>query len=134
MGAFTMGWRKLLMLVMILGLSQISKAQSPTYGVGRTPTAEEIRAWDISIGTAGKELPPGHGTANPEAYSAYLLGRQLHTQNTVPTWRQAIEAYQTAIELDPNGPYGAEAKKGLEQLQLMAPGIDTKVNTKKKKS
>jgi tetratricopeptide (TPR) repeat protein len=45
-----------------------------------------------------------------------------------------IEAYQKAIELDPNGPYGAEAKKGLEQLQLMAPGIDTKVNTKKKKS
>jgi tetratricopeptide (TPR) repeat protein len=45
-----------------------------------------------------------------------------------------IEAYQKAIELDPNGPYGAEAKKGLEQLQLMAPGIDTKVNAKKKKS
>lgn len=45
-----------------------------------------------------------------------------------------IEAYQKAIELDPNGVYGAEAKKGLEQLQLMAPGIDTKVNTKKKKS
>jgi cytochrome c len=48
---------------MILGLSQISKAQSPTYGVGRTPTAEEIRKWDISIGPDGKELPPGRGTA-----------------------------------------------------------------------
>ena len=34
-------------------------AQSPTYGVGRTPTAEEIRAWDISIGPTGEELPPG---------------------------------------------------------------------------
>jgi len=45
-----------------------------------------------------------------------------------------IEAYQKAIELDPNGQYGAEAKKGLEQIQLMAPGIDTKVNAKKKKS
>jgi tetratricopeptide (TPR) repeat protein len=45
-----------------------------------------------------------------------------------------VEAYQKAIELDPNGPYGAEAKKGLEQLQLMAPGIDMKVNAKKKKS
>ena len=67
MGAFTMGSRKLLMLVMILGLSQIGKAQSPNYGMGRTPTAEEIRAWDISIGTAGKELPPGHGTAEEGA-------------------------------------------------------------------
>ena len=43
MGAFTMGSRKLLLLVLILGLSQIGRAQSPTYGVGRTPTAEEIR-------------------------------------------------------------------------------------------
>jgi S-disulfanyl-L-cysteine oxidoreductase SoxD len=63
MGAFTMGSRKLLLLVMILGLSQMSKAQSPTYGVGRTPSAEEIRKWDISIGPDGKELPPGRGTA-----------------------------------------------------------------------
>ena len=44
----------------------------------------------------------GHGTSNPEAYSAYLLGRQLHMQNTVPTWHQAIEAYQKAIDLDPH--------------------------------
>jgi hypothetical protein len=63
MGAFPMGSRKLLLLVLILGLSQISKAQSPTYGVGRTPTAEEIHKLDISIGPDGKELPPGSGTA-----------------------------------------------------------------------
>jgi cytochrome c len=31
-------------------------------GIGRTPTAEEIKAWDISIGISGKELPPGSGT------------------------------------------------------------------------
>src|ERR1039458_2210608 len=67
MGAFTMGSRKLLLLVIILGRSKIGKAQSPNYGVGRTPTAEEIRAWDISIGTTGKELPPGHGTAKEGA-------------------------------------------------------------------
>ena len=38
-------------------------AQSPTYGVGRTPTAEELRQMDISIGPTGEELPPGSGTA-----------------------------------------------------------------------
>jgi len=43
-----------------------------------------------------------------------------------------IEAYQKAIELDPNGPYGEQAKLGLEQLQQMAPGIDIKVKAKKK--
>lgn len=38
--------------------------QTPSYqGVGRAPTAEEIQAWDISVGPAGKELPPGRGTA-----------------------------------------------------------------------
>jgi S-disulfanyl-L-cysteine oxidoreductase SoxD len=42
-------------------------AQSPTYGVGRTPSAEEIRAWDISIGPTGEELPPGRGTAKEGA-------------------------------------------------------------------
>jgi tetratricopeptide (TPR) repeat protein len=45
-----------------------------------------------------------------------------------------VEAYQKALELDPNGPYGAQAKQGLEGLQQIAPGVDTKVNAKKKKS
>ena len=47
-------------------------AQSPTYGVGRTPTAEELRRMDISIGFAGEELPPGRGTAKE--------GAQLYVQ------------------------------------------------------
>ena len=42
-------------------------AQSPTYGVGRTPTAEEIRRMDISISPTGDELPPGRGTAKEGA-------------------------------------------------------------------
>jgi len=44
-----------------------------------------------------------------------------------------IEAYQKAIELDPNGPWGTQAKQGLEQLQQLTGGIDTKVGNKKKK-
>ena len=38
------------------------------------------------------------------------------------------EAYQKAIQLDPNGIWGAQAKQGLEALQAMGLGIDTKVN------
>jgi S-disulfanyl-L-cysteine oxidoreductase SoxD len=38
-------------------------AQSPTYKVGRPPTAEDLREWDNVVGTDGKELPPGSGTA-----------------------------------------------------------------------
>src|SRR6202167_5836379 len=42
-------------------------AQSPTYGVGRTPTPEEIRTEDITISPDGKNLPPGKGTAKEGA-------------------------------------------------------------------
>lgn len=47
-------------------------AQSPTYGVGRTPTTEEIRRMDISVGPTGEELPPGRGSAKE--------GLQVYTQ------------------------------------------------------
>lgn len=44
-----------------------------------------------------------------------------------------VEAYQKAIELDPNGPWGTQAKQGLEQLQQLTGGISTTVGGKKKK-
>ena len=47
-------------------------AQSPTYGVGRTPTAEELGRMDISISPEGDELPPGTGNAKE--------GAQLYAQ------------------------------------------------------
>ena len=62
-----MGSHRLLLAVMVLGLCQVGSAQSPTYGLGRTPTAQEIRAWDIAISPTGKELPQGHGTAKEGA-------------------------------------------------------------------
>jgi len=60
-----MGSLRLVPLLLILASPAF--AQSPTYGVGRTPTAEEIRALDISIGPTGEELPPGRGTAKEGA-------------------------------------------------------------------
>jgi len=65
MGACTMGTFKVLALVLLMGGSAL--AQSPTYGLGTTPTAEEIRAWDISVGPTGTELPPGRGSAKEGA-------------------------------------------------------------------
>ena len=62
-----MASRRLLLAVMVVGMCQIGSAQSPTYGVGRAPTAEEIRAWDISISPTGKELPQGRGSAKEGA-------------------------------------------------------------------
>jgi S-disulfanyl-L-cysteine oxidoreductase SoxD len=52
---------ELLVLLTLAGASS-ALAQSPTYGLGRAPTAQEVRAWDISISPTGAELPPGRGT------------------------------------------------------------------------
>ena len=60
-----MGLLRVLPFLLLMGASVL--AQSPTYGVGRTPTAEEIRTLDISIGPTGEELPPGRGTAKEGA-------------------------------------------------------------------
>jgi cytochrome c len=58
-----------LLLACLVGSPAI--AQSPTYGVGRTPTAEELGRMDISIGPTGEELPPGTGNAK-EGAQLYL--------------------------------------------------------------
>jgi hypothetical protein len=63
---------KLFLPLVLLAVCHAAWAQSPTYGLGKTPTEDEIRAWDISISPTGKELPPGHGTAKE--------GAQVYTQ------------------------------------------------------
>jgi S-disulfanyl-L-cysteine oxidoreductase SoxD len=60
-----MGLLRVLPFLLLMGASVL--AQAPTYGVGRTPSAEEIRALDISIGPTGVELPPGRGSAKEGA-------------------------------------------------------------------
>ena len=62
-----MGFPRLLLITTILGICRTASTQSPTYGVGRTPSAQEIRTWDIAISPTGKELPSGQGTAKEGA-------------------------------------------------------------------
>src|SRR5215471_5941229 len=54
-------------LLMTLALCLVAWAQSPTYGLGKTPSPEEVRAWDIAISPDGKELPQGSGSAKEGA-------------------------------------------------------------------
>lgn len=62
-----MRWPGGIVLVITLMAATEGWAQLPTYGVGRTPSAEEIRAQDITVGPSGKELPPGRGNAKEGA-------------------------------------------------------------------
>jgi S-disulfanyl-L-cysteine oxidoreductase SoxD len=57
-------WRvaSLVALVVAAGTSPVA-AQLPTYGVGRPPTPEEVRAWELTIPPDGQGLPTGSGTA-----------------------------------------------------------------------
>ena len=50
-------------MLMIVAAALPSAAQLRTYGLGRPPTAEEVKAWDLTIPPDGKGLPPGSGTA-----------------------------------------------------------------------
>jgi mono/diheme cytochrome c family protein len=47
----------------VSGFSRTLSAQSPTYGVGRPPTADELKAIDIEVTPDGKGLRPGSSTA-----------------------------------------------------------------------
>jgi len=54
--------------VVVVATCVTAAAQTPDYkNVGRTPTAQEVQAMDIAIGTDGKELPPGSGNAKTGA-------------------------------------------------------------------
>lgn len=46
-------------LILATGLG----AQSPKYHVGRAPSSDEVKAWDISIPPDGTGLPEGKGSA-----------------------------------------------------------------------
>jgi S-disulfanyl-L-cysteine oxidoreductase SoxD len=52
------------LVVLVLAACAAGFAQAPGYSnLGRTPSKEEIQAWNQAIGPQGKELPPGNGTA-----------------------------------------------------------------------
>src|ERR1700752_3770036 len=70
----TIGLLTTVVLTTVVLVGSPAFAQSPTYGVGRTPTAEEIRRMDISIGPTGEELPPGRGTVKEGAQVYELKG------------------------------------------------------------
>jgi len=78
---------------------------------------------------------------NPQTW--YLLGtvlvgsmgfKKVGDKDIPDVQPGTVEAYQHAIDLDPNGPWGQQAKQGLDMLNQISPGIATSVTTKKKKS
>lgn len=63
MGRFKTAWPSFLLTVLVLSACAAASAQAPDYNLGRPPSDEEVRAWDISITPEGQGLPSGSGTA-----------------------------------------------------------------------
>jgi len=72
----------------------------------------------------------GPGAGSEERAGLVFAGRRLVNTMEFKTEGDKItpimqpgtlEAYQKAIDLDPNGPIGAQAKQGLDQLQASGP-------------
>ncbi len=77
--------------LLALATSAVALGQMPTYHVGRAPTQEELRALDIIVGPAGKELPPGKGTARQ--------GGELFNQKCVVCHGVNLEGSKVAPKL-----------------------------------
>ena len=60
-----------------------------------------VSALKVKLAT-GAQVASSRGTTNTEAYSQYLLGRQLGRRFTFEANRHSVEAYRRAITLDPN--------------------------------
>jgi tetratricopeptide (TPR) repeat protein len=105
-----------------------------------TKAATAWRNFGISLYNANRgadAVEPLQKSAELDPKSAqtwYLLGACLIYKMTVKKVGDKDVPEFAPVELDPDGPFGKQAKEGLEQLQQMAPGIDIKVNAKKKKS
>jgi hypothetical protein len=55
--------RSCLVGLMVIAASAVVLAQTPAkFGLGRSATADEIKAWDIDVMPDGRGLPPGRGT------------------------------------------------------------------------
>jgi mono/diheme cytochrome c family protein len=81
-------------MLALLGLAACSAAlaQAPSYSnLGRTPSKDEIQAWNQSIGPEGKELPLGSGTAQQ--------GEEIYTKKCAACHGPSAEGSQLAPRL-----------------------------------
>jgi serine/threonine protein kinase/tetratricopeptide (TPR) repeat protein len=59
-----------------------------------------VRALNVQL--LGREQPPASfATSNPEAYTQYLLGKQLYHRLTRESLRGSVAAFEKAVALDP---------------------------------
>ena len=76
------------LITLVAGVTAL--AQGPGYHLGRAASEAEIKAWDTAVGPAGKELPPGSGTAREGAQIFKEKCASCHGQNAEKGGRFAV--------------------------------------------
>ena len=61
----------------------IQTAGAQTFGLGSEASAEEVQAWDITIGPEGFELPEGSGTAKMGAQVYEVRCKECHGEQGI---------------------------------------------------
>ena len=86
-----MGWPRLLLVTAACWICQSAWTQSPTYGLGKTPSAEEIHAWDISISPDWKRASRRarhrqrrRATLRPQGMRGHATARKAHPEAMLP--------------------------------------------------
>ena len=132
--------------------NKIDEATAAYQKAAEIDPANAAQAWlncGITLSNAGKykeaveplkkstELDPKSAKAWYLLASAMIADPSIYKQTAgkieVTPLPGTAEAYQKAIDLDPNGAYGQQAKQGLDQLNQMTGGISAQVGSKKKK-
>jgi cytochrome c len=94
----------ILAIVAAMIFSARASGQATTKGLGRTATAEEIRAWDTAVRPDGEGLPPGSGTVSQ--------GAALYAKKCVMCHGRSGEGTKLAPQL-----VGGELRMNLGLLQ-----------------
>jgi tetratricopeptide (TPR) repeat protein len=132
--------------------NKVDEATAAYQKAAEIDPANAAQAWlncGITLSNVGKykeameplkkatELDPKSAKAWYLLASAMIADPSIYKQTAgkieVTPLPGTAEAYQKAIDLEPNGPYGQQAKQGLDQLNAMTGGISTQVGAKKKK-
>ena len=84
----------LLVPVVAVAACLTATAQTPDYkNVGRTPTAQEVQAMDIAVGTDGKELPAA-GMPRREGFCSHRNARPA----TAKIWKEVRRRRRSSAE------------------------------------
>ncbi|MBZ5698507.1 MAG: cytochrome c [Acidobacteriia bacterium] len=122
-----------LLPVMVLLACGTAMAQLPIYNVGRAPTEAELHPSDGVVGSDGKELPPGRGTAKEgeTIYAAKCAACHGKNGEGIYPWPRlvgGIGTLNTPIPVQTVGSYSPYATTIWDYIQRAMPPFPLEKN------